>query len=425
MLERRKKMITKPKGTYDVIESEALKLQKINRLIEIYCTVYNYDFIRTPIFESKELFHRAVGDETDIVTKETYDFKDRSDRELTLRPEGTAGVVRSFIENKLYGTNLPRKFYYTGTMYRYERPGNGRNREFTQFGVEILGSNDPMTDAEIISMPYNLFRELGFKDLNVKINNLGSKEDRENYKKALKDYLKPHINELCEDCRRRFETNPLRILDCKVDQDTDVLKNVPNILDYQSEESTARFNKIKEYLEFLDVDYEVDPKLVRGLDYYDYTVFEIVLDDEVLGGASTIAAGGRYNNLVESLGGPATPCIGFACGLERIMLAMDSVEKAGKRPLDCYILYVNEEEKLKAMTLAQDLRISGVSVDYDTTGRSLKSQFKEADRNLAQLLIILNSEDLKKGLIQVKDNITKEEVKIDENEIIDYIVCHG
>lgn len=425
MLERRKKMITKPKGTYDVIESEALKLQKINRLIEIYCTVYNYDFIRTPIFESKELFHRAVGDETDIVTKETYDFKDRSDRELTLRPEGTAGVVRSFIENKLYGTNLPRKFYYTGTMYRYERPGNGRNREFTQFGVEILGSNDPMTDAEIISMPYNLFQELGFKDLNVKINNLGSKEDRENYKKALKDYLKPHINELCEDCRRRFETNPLRILDCKVDQDTDVLKNVPNILDYQSEESTARFNKIKEYLEFLDVDYEVDPKLVRGLDYYDYTVFEIVLDDEVLGGASTIAAGGRYNNLVESLGGPATPCMGFACGLERIMLAMDSVEKAGKRPLDCYILYVNEEEKLKAMTLAQDLRISGVSVDYDTTGRSLKSQFKEADRNLAQLLIILNSEDLKKGLIQVKDNITKEEVKIDENEIIDYIVCHG
>ena len=210
-----------------------------------------------------------------------------------------------------------------------------------------------------------------------------------------------------------------------VDQDTDILKNVPNILNYQSEESTTRFNKVKEYLEFLDVDYEVDSKLVRGLDYYDYTVFEIVLDTEILGGASTIAAGGRYNNLVESLGGPATPCIGFACGLERIMLAMDEIEETSKRPLDCYILYVNEEEKLKALTLAQDLRISGVSVDYDTTGRSLKSQFKEADRNLAQLLIILNSEDLKKGLIQVKDNITKEEIKIDENEIIDYIVCHG
>ncbi len=418
-------MITKPKGTYDVIEKEALKLQKINRLIEFYCNTYNYDFIRTPIFESRELFHRAVGDETDIVTKETYDFKDRSERELTLRPEGTAGVVRSFIENKLYGSNLPRKFYYTGTMYRYERPGNGRNREFTQFGVEILGSNDPLIDAEIISMPYNLFQDLGFKDLIVKINNLGTKEDRENYKRALKEYLSPHIHELCEDCKRRYETNPLRILDCKVDQDTEILKNVPNILDYQSEESKTRFNKVKEYLNFLDVDYEVDSKLVRGLDYYDFTVFEIVLDTEILGGASTIAAGGRYNSLVENLDGPKTPCIGFACGLERIMLAMDEIEELEKRALDCYILYVNEEEKLKAMMLAQDLRISGVSVDYDTTGRSLKSQFKEADRNLARLLIILNSEDLKKGLINVKDNLTKEEVKIDENEIIDYIISNG
>ncbi len=418
-------MITKPKGTYDVIEKEALKLQKINRLIEFYCNTYNYDFIRTPIFESRELFHRAVGDETDIVTKETYDFKDRSERELTLRPEGTAGVVRSFIENKLYGSNLPRKFYYTGTMYRYERPGNGRNREFTQFGVEILGSNDPLIDAEIISMPYNLFQDLGFKDLIVKINNLGTKEDRENYKRALKEYLSPHIHELCEDCKRRYETNPLRILDCKVDQDTEILKNVPNILDYQSEESKTRFNKVKEYLNFLDVDYEVDSKLVRGLDYYDFTVFEIVLETEILGGASTIAAGGRYNSLVENLDGPKTPCIGFACGLERIMLAMDEIEEMEKRALDCYILYVNEEEKLKAMMLAQDLRISGVSVDYDTTGRSLKSQFKEADRNLARLLIILNSEDLKKGLINVKDNLTKEEVKIDENEIIDYIISNG
>ncbi len=418
-------MITKPKGTYDVIEKEALKLQKINRLIEFYCNTYNYDFIRTPIFESRELFHRAVGDETDIVTKETYDFKDRSERELTLRPEGTAGVVRSFIENKLYGSNLPRKFYYTGTMYRYERPGNGRNREFTQFGVEILGSNDPLIDAEIISMPYNLFQDLGFKDLIVKINNLGTKEDRENYKRALKEYLSPHIHELCEDCKRRYETNPLRILDCKVDQDTEILKNVPNILDYQSEESKTRFNKVKEYLNFLEVDYEVDSKLVRGLDYYDFTVFEIVLETEILGGASTIAAGGRYNSLVENLDGPKTPCIGFACGLERIMLAMDELEEIEKRALDCYILYVNEEEKLKAMMLAQDLRISGVSVDYDTTGRSLKSQFKEADRNLARLLIILNSEDLKKGLINVKDNLTKEEIKIDENEIIDYIVSNG
>ncbi len=418
-------MITKPKGCYDVIDKESLKLKKINRYIDYYCEFYNYDFIRTPIFEARELFHRTVGDDTDIVTKETYDFQDRSNRELTLRPEGTAGVVRSFIENKMYGNNLPRKLYYNGTMYRYERPGNGRNREFTQFGVEILGSNDVAVDVEVISFAYRLFEELGFKDLNVHINNLGSKEDRESYKKALKEYLKPYINDLCEDCKKRYETNPLRILDCKVDKDSEILKKVPNILEYQSEESKKRFQKVLEYLEYLDVDYEVDSKLVRGLDYYDYTVFEIVSSEEVLGSASTIAAGGRYNDLVEKLGGPSTPCMGFACGIERIMLALDKIEIQEKRPLDCYILYVNEEEKIKAITLAQDLRCSGVSVDYDTTGRSLKSQFKEADRNHAQLLVLLNSEDLQKGLISVKDNLTKEEVKIDENEIIDYIVSNG
>lgn len=418
-------MIIKPKGTYDVVEKDALKLRKINRMIEYFCDFYNYEYIRTPIFESRDLFHRTVGEETDIVTKETYDFKDRSDRELTLRPEGTAGVVRSFIENKMYGSNMPRKLYYNGTMYRYERPGNGRNREFTQFGVEILGSNDPAIDAEVISMPYRLFEELGFKDLTVKINNLGAKEDRENYKKALKDYLAPHINELCSDCQKRFTTNPLRILDCKVDKDSEILKNVPSILEYQSKESKDRFNKVLEYLNFLDVDYEVDDRIVRGLDYYDYTVFEIVSNAEILGGASTIAAGGRYNDLVEKLGGPSTPCIGFASGLERVMLAMDEIEEINKNPLDCYILYVNEEEKIKALMLAQDLRACGVSCDYDTTGRSLKSQFKEADRNQAELLILLNSEDLNKGLITVKDNKTKEELKIDENEIIDYIVSNG
>lgn len=418
-------MIIKPKGTYDVLNENALKMQKINHLIEYYCDFYNYEFIRTPIFESRDLFHRSVGEETDIVTKETYDFTDRSERELTLRPEGTAGVVRSFIENKLYGENLPRKFYYNGTMYRYERPGNGRNREFTQFGVEILGSNDPAIDAEIISMPYNLFTELGFKNLTVKINNLGAKSDRENYKAALKEYLAPHINELCSDCQKRFETNPLRILDCKIDGDGDILKNAPSILDYQSEDSEKRFKKVLEYLDYLDVDYEVDDKIVRGLDYYDYTVFEIVSDAEVLGGASTIAAGGRYNDLVEKLGGPSTPCMGFASGLERVMLAMDEFEETKKRPLDCYIMYVNEEEKLKAIILAQDLRNCGISCDYDTTGRSLKSQFKEADRNHAELLVILNSEDLNRGIITVKDNLTKEEMKIDENEIIDYIVTHG
>lgn len=418
-------MITKPKGCYDIIDKEAIKFQKINRMIEYYCDFYNYEYIRTPIFESSELFHRSVGETSDIVTKETYDFKDRGDRDLTLRPEGTAGVVRAFIENKMYGGNLPRKFYYNGTMYRYERPGKGRNRELSQFGIEVLGSNDPSVDAEVISMPYRLLEELGFKDLTVKINNLGDKKDRESYRDALVEYLKPHIELLCDDCKKRLETNPLRILDCKVDGESEILKNAPSILDYQSEESRNRFEKVLEYLRYLDIDYEVDEKLVRGLDYYDYTVFEIVSDAEILNGASTIAGGGRYNHLVENLGGPSIPCMGFACGLERLSLVLEEIEEVNKRPLDCYILYVNEEEKIKALMLAQDLRLSGVSVDYDTTGRSLKSQFKEADRNKAELLVILNSEDLNKGLITVKDNVTKEEVKIDENEIIDYIVSNG
>ena len=230
------------------------------------------------------------------------------------------------------------------------------------------------------------------------------------------------MDDICDDSKKRYENKPLRNLDCKVDKDSDILKNVPSILDYQSEESTNRFKKVLEYLNYLDIDYEVDKTLVRGLDYYDYTVFEIVSSENILGGASTIAAGGRYNDLVEKLGGPSTPCMGFACGIERLMLAMDEMETIEKRPLDCYIMYVNEEEKIKAITLAQDLRMSGVSADYDTTGRSLKSQFKEADRLHAELLIILNSEDLNKGLINVKDNLTKEETKVDENEIIDYIV---
>ncbi|MEG1892859.1 MAG: histidine--tRNA ligase [Bacilli bacterium] len=415
-------MITKPKGTYDILGEDAKKIQQINNLVDYFCEMYNYEYIRTPIFEVTELFHRSVGEETDIVTKETYDFIDRSERELTLRPEGTAGVVRSFIENKMYGDALPKKFYYNGTMYRYERPGNGRNREFTQFGVEVLGSNDPATDAEVISLPYYLFQTLGFENIIVKLNNLGSLSDRENYKTHLVEYLKPHINEMCSDCQKRFLTNPLRILDCKVDAESDILKNAPSILDYQSEESTKRFNKVLEYLRLMDVDYEVDPKIVRGLDYYDYTVFEIVCDSKLLGGASTIAAGGRYNGLVEKLGGPSTPCIGFASGLERIMIGMDELNKDFEKQLDCYILAVNEEEKLKCSIIAQNLRLNGITCEFCVTERSLKSQFKEADRFITKQIIILNSENLNKGLINVKDNLTKEETLVDESDIVEYIL---
>ena len=407
-------MITKPKGCYDVTGDVARKYQRICEVVSAYAKIYNYKYIRTPLFESTELFKRGVGDTTDIVQKETYDFTDRGGRDFTLRPEGTAGVVRNFIEDKLYGnqSSVVKKFYI-GTMYRYERPGLGRNREFTQFGVECLGSDDEMMDAEVISLSYNILKELGL-DVTVKINNLGSVEDRENYKKALVEYLTPHINDLCEDCQNRIKTNPLRILDCKVDDQSEILKNAPSILDYHSKESNERFTKILSYLDYLDVDYEIDNTLVRGLDYYDYMVYELKLNDSL-----ALGGGGRYNHLVKNLGGPEVPAVGFACGIERIINEMsdDSLDN-----IDVYVMCVNDEEKIKANIITQDLRLNNIICETNVMGKSLKAQFKEADNMNAKNLIILNSEDLSKGLVTVKDNVTKEEVKVPEDEIIDYIL---
>ena len=407
-------MITKPKGCYDVTGEVAKKYQRICEVVSAYAKIYNYKYIRTPLFESTELFKRGVGDTTDIVQKETYDFTDRGGRNFTLRPEGTAGVVRNFIEDKLYGNQSSVvKEFYIGTMYRYERPGLGRNREFTQFGVECLGSDDEMMDAEVISFSYNILKELGL-DVTVKINNLGSVEDRENYKKALVEYLTPHINDLCEDCQKRIKTNPLRILDCKVDDQSEILKNAPSILDYHSKESNDRFNKILTYLDYLDIDYEVDNTLVRGLDYYDYMVYELKLNDSL-----ALGGGGRYNHLVKNLGGPEVPAVGFACGIERIINEMND---ESFNNIDVYVMCVNDEEKIKANIITQDLRLNNIICETNVMGKSLKAQFKEADNMNAKNLIILNSEDLSKGLVTVKDNVTKEEVKVPEDEIIDYIL---
>ncbi len=420
-------MITKPKGTYDIYGDNAKYYKYIEGVFSTVCEYYNYEYIRTPIFEDSELFHRSVGETSDIVSKETYDFKDRGERSLTLRPEGTAGVVRSFIENKMYGdVNQPKKFYYAGTMYRYERPQAGRYRELTQIGVEVLGSDSEIIDAEVISLAYRLLEEMGIEDVTVKINTLGDKESRENYRNALVKYLEPHIHELCSDCQHRFTTNPLRILDCKVDKDSDILKNAPSIMDYLNEESKNRFEKVLEYLRLLDVDYEIDPNIVRGLDYYNHTVFELVTNMESLGSANTLCAGGRYNNLVSYLGGENTPGIGFASGVDRLMTILKEINKDKKieNNIDVYVMAVNPEERLTAVRLVQDLRWSEVKTEMDTLNKGLKAQFKQADRLNTRTLIILNSEDLQKGLITVKDNLTKEEVKVDEGEILDYIISN-
>ena len=417
-------MIVKPKGTYDLYGDQMKKWQYVSRVVDEVMDRYNYGLIRTPIFESTELFHRGVGDTTDIVSKETYDFIDRGERNMTLRPEGTAGVVRSYIENKMYGDpNQPVKLYYNGTMYRYERPQSGRDRELTQFGVEVLGSSDPAMDAEVISVAVNIFKLLGLKGIKVKINSLGDTESRDNYRKALVEYFKPHISELCPDCNERLKKNPLRILDCKFDAENEIIKNAPVMLDYLNQESLNRFEDVQNYLDVLDIDYEVDPKIVRGLDYYCHTVFEIEATVKDFGSNNVLAGGGRYDTLVSNLGGPETPGIGFACGLGRLVMALDkeNIELPINNQLDAFILYVNDTEKEYAMALTQDLRLQGLRVETEYTGRALKGQFKQADRLNAKFLVILNSEDLVAGEIQVKDNQTKETVMVKEAEIDDYL----
>ncbi len=420
-------MISKPKGTVDLIKNDSVYYKYISDVFDAYCEKYNYKFIRTPIFEASELFHRGVGDSSDIVRKETYDFKDRGDRNITLRPEGTAGVVRSFIENKMYADIIqPVKLYYNGTMYRYERPQNGRLREFTQLGVEIFGSNDPLIDAEIISLPINIYNSLGIYNTIVKINSLGDNQSRENYKKALKEYIKPHLKNLCSDCNERYEKNPLRILDCKVDKDSDILKNAPKISEYLSNDSKKHLEKVLEYLDLLEINYKIDENLVRGLDYYTDTVFEIEVDSKELGASKVIGAGGRYNNLVSSLNGPDTPAVGFALGVDRLIsiLKLEEINIPVKKEIDTYIMYVNETEKEKAIYLNQLLRLNGYISEINSLNKNLKAQFKEADRYKAKYLIILNSEDFKKSLITIKDNTTKEEEKIKELDLVEYLDMH-
>ena len=417
-------MIQKPKGCNDIYGREARIWKYVDSVIDATMEKYHYNYIRTPIFESSELFHRGVGETSDIVTKETYDFVDRGNREMTLRPEGTAGVVRSYIENKMYGDpNQPVKVYYNGTMYRYERPQSGRDRELTQFGMEVLGSDDAMADAEVISLAVNIYKMLGLKNLKVNINTLGDNESRINYRNALIEYFKPHIHELCEDCQERLEKNPLRILDCKVDKDNELLKNAPKTLDYLNEESKKRFDTVKDYLDILQVPYEVNPRIVRGLDYYNHTVFEIEVDIPGFGVNNVIGAGGRYNGLVSQLGGPEVSCVGFAAGFGRVVKAMELEEVSIPitEGIDLFLLYVNEEEKKYALYLAQELRMAGFIVETEYTGRGLKGQFKQADRLNAKYTAVLNSEDLNNNEIKMKDNKTKTEEMISLDVLIYYL----
>ena len=385
---------------------------------------YNYEYVRTPLFEASDLFHRGVGETSDIVSKETYDFTDRGNRNITLRPEGTAGVVRSFIENKMYArTEQPIKTWYYGPMYRYERPQSGRYREFYQFGVEVFGTNDPMIDAEIISIPVNFYKLLGLKGIKVNINSLGDAESRKNYRDALIEYFKPHINTLCEDCKTRFLKNPLRILDCKVDKETEILKNAPSILDYLNEVSKKHFENVKKYLEALDIEYVVNPKIVRGLDYYTNTVFEVEANVEGFGSQNVLCAGGRYNNLVETIGGPSTAGIGFALGFERLLTALDyeNINVIEDDGIDVYIIPMSENEKQKSLNVTNNLRMNGFKVDMDYLNRNIKSNFKQADRLNSKFVIIIGEEEIKTNVATIKNNHEKTEEKIEFDKLVEYL----
>ena len=416
-------MLQKPKGTYDVYGDMGKKIIYLENLLKALMEKYNYEYVRTPLFESSELFHRGVGETSDIVSKETYDFVDRGERHMTLRPEGTAGVVISFIENKMYGrADLPVKLWYFGPMYRYERPQSGRYREFYQFGVEAFCSDDPMLDAEIISIPVNFYKLLGLKGIKVNINTLGDTESRLKYREALINYFRPHIDSLCDDCKARFEKNPLRILDCKVDHDLDIMKNAPKIIDYLNESSRNHFEKVKEYLEALNIDYTVNYSIVRGLDYYTHTVFEVEASVEGFGSQNVLCAGGRYNGLVETIGGPQTPGVGFALGLERLLVALEyeKLEPWEDKTTDFYIAPMDDTCKSYSLKVLNMLRMNGFNGDMDYMNRSLKSNFKQAERLNTKYIIIIGNDEIENNMVAIKNNETKESKTVALDDIIDY-----
>lgn len=411
-----------PRGTQDILPGQVEKWQLIEKKARELCEKYQYHEIRTPIFEHTELFHRSVGDTTDIVQKEMYTFTDRGDRSITLRPEGTASTVRAYVEKKMFGhATQPVKLYYMGPMFRYERPQAGRFRQFVQFGVEALGSSDPAIDAEVISLAMSLYQELGLKKLKLVINSLGDKDSRNAHREALIQHFQPRIGEFCSDCRNRLEKNPMRILDCKQDRDHELMKTAPSIIDYLNDESKSYFDKVQKYLTSLEVEFEIDPNLVRGLDYYNHTAFEIMSNAEGFGAITTLCGGGRYNGLVEDLGGPETPGIGFAMSIERFLAALEAekVELPLSENIDCYLVSLGEEAKDHTVTLLHQLRKAGFSAERDYLDRKIKTQFKAADRLQAKFVAVLGDDELKANKINLKNMATGEQTEVALPEFIE------
>ncbi|QCR32999.1 histidine--tRNA ligase [Lysinibacillus sp. SGAir0095] len=416
-----------PRGTQDILPEQTTRWQKVESILRDLTHVYRYKEIRTPIFEQTELFQRGVGDTTDIVQKEMYTFEDRGGRSLTLRPEGTASSVRAYVEHKMFGySDQPVKLSYMGPMFRYERQQAGRYRQFVQFGVEAIGSSDPAIDAEVISLAMDIYQTVGLKDLKLVLNSLGDKETREAHRTALIQHFEGSIGEYCSDCQNRLAKNPLRILDCKKDHDHPLMKTAPALTDYLTESSAKYFDQVKKYLDVLGITYVVDPNLVRGLDYYNHTAFEIMSTAEGFGAITTLCGGGRYNGLVEDIGGPDVPGIGFAMSIERLLLALEAegVELDVEDSLDIYLVAMGDEAKLKSAELISSFRAKGISADMDYVDRKMKAQMKSADRLGAKYVLVIGESELEEMCVNVKEMETGNQEKVPFSELVTYVLEH-
>ncbi len=409
------------RGTYDAYNDEALSLEYLEHTFKLIAYSYGYSPIKTPTYEQTELFTRSVGESSDIVNKEMFSFVDKGGRNISLRPELTAGTMRAIVTNKLYALDLPLKYTYCGEVFRYERPQLGRFREFRQFGVECVGVKSYMNDVETITLGYKALRNIGFPHVILKINTLGDEQSRENYKVALKEYFASKLDLMCPDCKRRFETNVLRILDCKVKEDQDIVRDAPKMKDYLSEEAKKYFQNVLDLLDEQSIEYQIDDTLVRGLDYYSQVVFEyhFILEDGTNVGA--IGAGGHYDNLLHDVGGPSLSSVGFAFGLERILTLLKEIAKDSlpKQELDVFVIHLGEETKQYSYLLLEELRDNFINCDYCFEDKSLSAQLKLANRKNAKFALIIGSNEMEKNAYQLKNLRTQEQIEVEYDDLLE------
>jgi histidyl-tRNA synthetase len=407
-----------PKGTKDVLPGQVYKWHYVENVFREACERYIFKEIRTPVFEHTELFSRGVGDTTDIVEKQMYTFEDYGKRSITLKPEGTSPVVRAFVEHKLYAEVQPSKYYYIIPCFRYEKPQSGRLREFHQFGIEIFGTDNMMADAEVIGFASDFLSSLGIADLELRINSIGCPECRETYRKALREFLKPKYGDLCETCKGRYDRNPMRILDCKSPVCQELVKGAPVMLDYLCGSCRDAFESLKKNLDAMEIEYTVDPGIVRGLDYYTKTAFEFVSNR--IGAQGTVCGGGRYDNLIETIGGPPFPGVGFGLGIERLLLLLDTtgIEIPKPDPLDVFVAVMGERARAYGLSLLRNLRRQGVKAEMDSLGRNIKGQFKYADRLEAKYTVVIGDNELDQGMVSVKDMKTSEQKQVPLADVI-------